>query len=610
MTDNLLDLMNFDRFQKETGLHGFFGRIVAKFLYKALEIEKGYHIQLKIQHLQGPDFAEGVLKELGVTYDVPPEQLEYIPKEGGFFTVSNHHFGSIDGMILSSVFGHRREDMKILTTFLLSYISNLKDSFIPVDNHSKGGSKSVVGIRTALEHIAGGHPLGLFPAGEVATWQKGEKRTAVGKGRIIEDKPWAENIIKLIKRSGLPVIPVYFDGCNSRSFHLLGRIHPRLRTIRLSHEMFNKKGQHVKVRIGQPISAQEIASYDDITALGQYLRNRTYALEAQCQEEKPASEIVWPSEVAAPIPEERVRAQIASIKDKMVIESGDYQVYLIKADDAPEVMQQLYRLREETFRAIGEGTGTALDTDKYDEYYHHLILWSISNQEIVGAYRIGYGNEIMADHGGAEGFYTASLFKYGPNAAELLPQCLELGRSLIVGKYQRDILPLKLMLSGICIAAKQCPTAAYCIGPVSVSNSIPDFYKTLMVNYILKDFRLKTIENFVSPTTPFVANPLRVNPDQLLQGLPADIDAFDRMLASMSDGKYRLPILVKKYISCGARVACFNVDPLFSYSLDGFIVQKLSDFPANTLKAFMRPVSDEVKAAVFKRFYGSEEIPQ
>lgn len=609
MSDKNKNLMTLEQFRKETGWTGFWGRIATWAIYKGLKIDKGYLIQKKYQDLYGPDFSEGVLKEVGVTYDVPEEQLEYIPKEGGFFTVSNHHFGSIDGMILNAIFGPRRPDMKILTTFMLSYIYNLRDNFIPVDNLSSGGSRSITGIRTALQHIADGHPLGLFPAGEVATWQKGKKRTAVKEGKVIEDKPWAENIIKLIKKSGLPVIPVYFDGTNSRLFHWLGRIHPRLRTVRLPLELFNKQGTHVKVRIGQPISAQEIASYS-VEDLGKYLRNRTYALEAQCTEAKSASEIEWPSEVAAPVPEETVRAQIASIKDKMVIESGDYQVYLIKAADAPDVMQQLYRLREETFRAIGEGTGTPLDTDPYDEYYHHLILWSIPNQEIVGAYRIGYGNEIMESHGGADGFYTSTLFRYGPDAGKYLPQCLELGRSLIVGKYQKDILPLKLMLSGICIAAVECPTAAYCIGPVSVSNSIPDFYKSLMVHYILKDFKLKTIENFVSPTTPFVPDLLRVNPDELLKGLPADIDAFDRLLASLSDGRYRLPILVKKYINSGARVACFNVDPLFSYSLDGFIVQKLSDFPANTLRSFMRPVSEEMRKAVFLKFYGTEDLPQ
>lgn len=608
MSETKKTLMTLKQFRVETGLTGFFGGIAAWAIYKGLKIDKGYKIQEANQDLYGPDFSEAVLKAVGVTYDVPAEQLEYIPKEGGFFTVSNHHFGSIDGMILNSVFGRLRPDMKILTTFMLSYIYNLRDNFIPVDNLSSGGSKSITGIRTALQHIADGHPLGLFPAGEVATWQKGEKRTALKKA--IEDKPWADNIIKLIKRSGLPVVPVYFEGTNSKLFHFLGKIHPRLRTVRLPLELFNKKGTHVKVRIGQPISAQEIAAYDDVTKLGKYLRNRTYALEAQCADSKPASEIVWPTEVAAPIPEETVRAQIAAIKDKMVIESGDYQVYLIKAEDAPDVMQQLYRLREETFRAIGEGTGTPIDTDPYDEYYHHLILWSITNQEIVGAYRVGFGNEIMESHGGVSGFYTSTLFKYGPNAAEILPQCMELGRSLIVGKYQRDILPLKLMLSGLSIAAAVCPTAAYCIGPVSVSNSIPDFYKSLMVNYILKDFRLKTIENFVSPTTPFTPDYLRVNPDELLSGLPQDIDNFDRMLAGMSDGKYRLPILVKKYINCGARVACFNVDPLFSYSLDGFIVQKLSDFPVNTLRSFMRPVSEEIQKAVYKRFYGTEDIPQ
>ena len=591
--------------QKELGLKGFFGKCLAGILYRLLDLDKANRIQSMFSDFEGAEFSAKTLEELGISYEIPPEQLERIPAEGGFITVSNHPYGGVDGLILNAVFGARRPDMKILTTFLLARIPSLKCVYIPVDNLSAGGARSISGIRTALGHLAEGKPLGLFPSGEVSTWQKGEKRTAKGPGKVIEDRPWAENIIKLIKKSGMPVIPVYFDGTHSKTFHLLGRIHPRLRTIRLPHELFNKRGTHVQVRIGQPIPAEEIAQFD-IPSLGKYLRNRCYALEAQCKGEPAPAAQSWTEDIAEPVPAERIRAQMESLGDKVLFENGDYRAYLISAADAPDVMQELYRLREVTFRAIGEGTGLALDTDVYDSYYRHMILWNIPEGEIVGAYRLGFGPEIFAEHGGIDGFYTASLFQFREKASEVLPNTVELGRSFIIPKYQREVLTLKLLLAGVFVATSRNPETRYYIGPMSISNSVPDFYKSLIVHEILRDFKIQDAEKYAGPTHPFEPDFLRVDPEGLLQVARNDIDAFDRFLTTLSDGKYRpLPVLARKYISAGARMICFNVDPLFSYSLDGLIFLDYRDFPVSMLSAFLRSLPEETRDAVLVHFHGS-----
>ena len=187
-----------DELQKSLGFKGLTGKLITRIAYRILELERVNSTNDKYRDCFGPDYSDAILREIGVTYDIPDEQLARIPAEGGFVTVSNHHFGSIDGMILSKVIGSRRPDYKILTTFLLTLLGNLKDSFIPVDNFSSGGARSISGIRTALAHIADGHPIGFFPAGEVATWQPKKLRTSVCKKRVVEDIPWAENIIKLV----------------------------------------------------------------------------------------------------------------------------------------------------------------------------------------------------------------------------------------------------------------------------------------------------------------------------------------------------------------------------------------------------------------------------
>jgi putative hemolysin len=268
-----------EQMRNTLGLKGKFGLRVANWILNLLDINKVNDIQSRYPDLKGPSFSEKVLEEVGVKYELPQEDLKNIPAEGGFITVSNHHFGSIDGLILNAVVGSRRPDYKLLTTFLLALIPSLKEAFLPVDNLSggKADAKSVNGIRMALRHIADGGSIGFFPAGEVATWQHRKKRRE-GGFFTIQDKPWADNITKLIKRSGLPVVPIYFEGTNSKTFHRLGLIHPRLRTVRLIHELFNKQGTTVKVRIGQPILPEELEGRE-ITELSWYLRGRCYALK-------------------------------------------------------------------------------------------------------------------------------------------------------------------------------------------------------------------------------------------------------------------------------------------------------------------------------------------
>lgn len=267
-----------EQLQKTLGLKGKMGQWVARRVMHLLEIDRVNDIQSRYAALKGPAFADKVLEEVGVKYHLPEKDLENLPAEGGFITISNHHFGSIDGLILTSVVGSRRPDYKILTTFLLALIPSLKDYFLPVDNLSggKADARSINGIRMALRHIADGGSIGFFPAGEVATWQRARNRRE-GSFKTIQDKPWADNITKLMKRSGLPIVPIYFEGSNSKGFHRLGLIHPRLRTVRLIHEMFNKAGTTVNVRIGKPILPEELEGRS-IEELSWYLRGRCYAL--------------------------------------------------------------------------------------------------------------------------------------------------------------------------------------------------------------------------------------------------------------------------------------------------------------------------------------------
>ncbi len=598
-------VMSLSDLQEKLGLKGPFGRMLAKLAFKTLKLGELNRLQNKYKDISGAEFAARILDEVDVSYRIPAGQLEQIPKDGGFILVCNHHYGSIDGLILEATVGALRPDLKMLTTFMLTLIPGLRDCFIPVDNFSTGASRSVSGIRSAIEHMQGGHPLGLFPAGEVATWQKKKDRTALK--RLIEDKPWADNVVKLVKNSGLPVIPVYFEGCNSRLFHLLGLIHPRLRTVRLVHEMFNKRGRTVEVRFGQPVTTAEIEGMD-IPTFGKYLRNRCYALEANCQPVKDSAERIWPVPLAESVDPELVSREMAALDDEILFESGDYRVYLIRTRQAPNAMRELYRLREETFRGVGEGTGRPEDTDIYDDRYYQLILWNTKDERIAGAYRIGDCGDVMSKHG-VDGIYTASLFKYKEEAIPILERCIELGRSFVAPAYQRDVLPLKMLLAGLTVSSLKIPDAHYFTGPVSISNDLPDFYKSLVVYFLERDSAYLESDRIVEPPHPFTPDYLSVNPDDLLGQVPeGDMDRLDRLISTLSDGKYRIPVLVRKYFNCSARLLCFNVDPDFMDSLDALILLRMSDFPPKMLRSILRCVPDDLKEQALIHFYGTKDI--
>ena len=589
--------------QRMFGIKGIAGKLVAGLAYRVLRLKRANSIQAKYADLKGADFAKAVLEEIGVRYEIEPDVLSSIPSEGGFITVSNHPYGGVDGLILMAELGSVRPDFKILTTYFMSLIPSLRDSFIPVDNFRSGGAKSVQGIKMALGHLSEGLPLGLFPAGEVSTWQHGAQRTSKGKKRVTEDIPWAGNVVKLARKTGFPIIPVYFDGEDSRMFHILGQIHPRLRTARLVKELFNKEGAFIKVRIGKPITTAETASLD-LESYGKYLRSRCYALETRTLPEVSHEAVEIRQELAAPVDPALIRADVEAIADRQLFEYGDYRVYFIKAQEAPHLMEEIYRLREETFRRIGEGTGNANDTDLYDSYYRHLVLWNVPEGEIAGAYRMGFGSEILEEHGGIDGLYTASLFRYMDGARKFVEHGIELGRSFIREKYQKDTHTLRLLFAGLIVGSLKCPGSQWFIGPVSISNDFPDFYKSMIVHFMETAVPMPGREDIALPTFPFEENSLRVCLDDLLKPAKGNIDALNRIMGVVSDGMYRVPVLIRKYVNGGARVVCFNVDPLFSYSLDALVFMNFPDFPRETLRTYLYGLPESLMAEVEKHFYG------
>ena len=577
-------------------MKGIFGTCVAGMAYGALRLGKINRLFDGAADYQGREFADHLLENMGITINVSPEQLESIPKEGGFIVVCNHPFGAIEGVMLLSAVAKVRPDFKIMANFILSHIPNLKECFFAVNPFEKNPEwkSSVGGIKGAIQHVAAGNGLGIFLAGEVSRYHGHD---------YPEDLPWSTSIARLIKNAGVPVVPMFWEGRNSKLFYAVDKIHPMLGTARLTKELINKQNGCYTLQIGKPILPTEIALYENPKALAAYLRSRSYALEANIPAKAVEKKAMKMTEIDAPTDVSLMLAELEAIKEKSFLyASSDYECYLADYEDIPNLMHEIARLREETFRAIGEGTGKNIDQDEFDPHFKQLILWDKVKQKIVGCYRLGIGSDIIPKYG-IKGFYVSTLVNIDEAFSDRLSHTIELGRSFVAPDYQKEVLPLVLLLRGLSDVVVRFPDIKHFIGPVSISSWYPKFYLSLIVRFVSENHAVEDeLKGMVMPKTPFEPDFLKVDADVLLQNNMSGVDKFDKFLFRLSNGEYRLPTLFKKYLKLNAKFLCFNVDPDFNDTLDSLLFLTFTDFPEDEVMPLFRDSSDEEKETVRKRF--------
>lgn len=578
------------------GMKGFFGNCAASLLYGVCGLGEINRLFDGAADYQGPAFADHLLENMNITIEVAPEQLESIPKEGGFIVVSNHPFGGIEGVMLLSVIAKVRPDFKLMANFILSHIPNLKECFFSVNPFEKNPEwkSSVGGIKGAIQHVAEGKGLGIFPAGEVSRYHG---------HNYPEDLPWSNSIARIIKNAKVPVIPVFWDGQNSPRFYRWDKVNNMLGTARLTRELANKHDQNVILQIGRAILPSELEIYDKPADLAAYLRSRSYALEANIRTPQQSSNANRGVPVEPARDKQLLVQELEAIREKaFLFSTANFECFLAEHDDIPNLMHELGRLREEAFRFIGEGTGKSLDTDEFDIHYKHLILWDNKKQQVAGAYRLGFGDEIMK-HKGIKGFYVSTLFKFNESFGETLNKTIELGRSFVTVEYQREVLPLMLLLRGLAVVVTRNPQIQHFIGPVSISAWYPKFYQSMIVKYVTEKHPVEgKLSNVAQPTTPFHPDFLKVDPDVLMKNYMDSVDKFDKYMFRLSNSCFRMPTLFKKYLKLNAKFLCFNVDPDFNDTLDALLFLTFTDFPEDEVVPMFKDSTPEEQQVVRERF--------
>lgn len=550
-------------------------------------------------------FLDAVLEHLGVNYEVPDKDLKRIPQQGGFIVVANHPLGAIDGIILMKILITARPDFKIIANFLLQRLAPLDPYILPVNpfEDRKEIKSSLTGIKQALEQVRAGKALGIFPAGEVScTKVEG----------VIVDRPWLPEAMKLIRKAEVPVLPIYFHARNSPMFYRLAKISDSLRTAKIPSEMLTQHLRGVKMRIGNPISVEAQQGHESLYEYTNFLRKKLYLLSEGYDKKGVLKNINIPTQIKFPrapksIVEETPRAlmdkeiEFCRQNDKRLLKSHNYEVFLVEKRDVPHIVNEIGRLREITFREVGEGTNRQIDLDEYDDYYHHLFLYDNEAKKIAGAYRMGFGKNIFKKYG-INGFYLHSLFRFEPELYKLMSESIEMGRAFIVKEYQKRTTTLFYLWKGIVHCTLRFPDHKYLIGGVSISNKFSRFSKSIMVEFMKSHYYDPYVAQYIRPKKEFKVKLKDADKDFVFDVSKADLNKFDRLIDELEPGEVRMPVLLKKYIKQNAKIIAFNVDPLFNNAVDGLMYIRIADLPESTVK----PVMEEFQQELENRMKDSE----
>ena len=568
---------------------GFLGTFVGWIILRILRISAINKIYDNNKNKADLDFLNGILDACKIKFEIPEEDLKRIPKEGPFITISNHPLGGIDGVLLLKLLIEKRADYKIVANFLLQRVAPLKPYVMPVNPFEtrKDAKSSIAGVKSALLHLREGKPLGIFPAGEVSTHKD---------GKLNVDKPWEEGAVKLIKKANVPVIPIYFHAKNSRLFYFLSKLSDTLRTAKLPSEIIQQRGRVIKVRIGKPISVKDQNAYKALPDFYKFIRRKTYMLANPFEK---SNRLISSQKIKIKKPTKKISLQrnsdlfIAEVDalretNSRLLKSKNYEVFFASAKDIPNLIHEIGRLREITFRAIGEGTNKELDLDKFDNYYHHLLLWDAVAEKLVGAYRMGLGKEIYKKYG-IKGFYVQSLFRIEPELHQMMDNTIEMGRAFIIAEYQQKPMPLFLLWKGIVHVTLRYPEYKYLMGGVSISNQFSDFSKSLMIEFMKSHYYDPYIAQYIRPKKEYKVKLKDGDKDFVFDASKADMQKFDKIIDEIEPGILRIPVLIKKYVKQNARLVAFNVDPKFNNAIDGLMYIKVADIPESTVK----PVLEE-----------------
>lgn len=572
-----------------------------KLITKILKLEEINTFLIKNSDRKNFDFIDEVFDYLDFTYKVSEKDLRKIPSEGRVIIISNHPLGALDGLALLKMVSNVRKDVKVVVNDILLNLKGLEDLFLGYNIFShKIQRKNIQKINECLEKD---QALIFFPAGEVSRF-----KLAGG----IRDSKWQRGVLHFAKKYQTPVLPIFGKARNSILFYILSLINKNLSIVLLPRELFSKKGKSIEFRIGDYIAFQNLQNTNKHSVM-KLLKKHTYRIGHRRKGIfKTEKNIIHPVDKVI-LKNELKEAEFLGSPAK------DFSLYLVKYEKGQKLLQEISRLRELTFRKIGEGTGDKKDSDIYDKYYYHLLLWNDKDLEIAGSYRFGYTKDILKFLG-IKGLYNSTLFdmtkKY---EKEILSDSIELGRSFIQQRYWNTF-ALDYLWHGLGAYLVRNNEVKYLTGAVSISEVYPKEVKDMLVFFFQrwfdfegffqkvscfeKDSSFKDLKDSIKSRNPYIIINSDVNilkelfitsEEEMLLLSKEDLlrkfsDEYKLLKKHIKIYGFAVPVLFNHYTKlCSENGVCFpawNVDESFSNCLDGYILLEIDKIKESKRKRY------------------------
>ncbi len=517
-----------------------------------------------------PEFVRLALRELRIRTEFEEEHLARIPRTGPCIIVANHPHGGPDGLLLMDLLLRVRPDVRFVANHFLAGFMELRSLLLQVDPFGGGRAAryNIAAVRAARRYLEQGGMIVMFPGGEVSSFSLATRR--------VTDPEWTSGVARLLRQTGAPALPIYIEGRNSALFQIGGLLNPHLRTAMLVRELLRPR--HVRLRIGRPLAPSVIAEIGDDEVAAQYLQYKTYLLRVADRASRnlePASPKPRRKDATiAPCAGEAVlAAEVAALPPEQLLHAhGTQEIWYFTGRECPALLTEIGRLREHAFRHIGEGTGKALDLDEYDDYYQHMFLWDRKTEQIIGAYRMGPSDLILAERG-PKGLYTHSLFRMSGRLLDKLSCGVEMGRSFVRLEQQRSFTALLMLWRGIGAYVVRNPRYRYLFGPVSISNDYHPLSQQILVSMLKRHNFDAEHADEVRPRRPFRVREHDLPTGEFMED--PDSRVLADLLGTLEEDEKGVPVLLRQYLKLGGRILGFNVDPAFNNVIDSLLVVDL-----------------------------------
>lgn len=534
------------------------------------------------------NFFQLATKHLNLRLQLRPGDLENIPKKGPVVVVANHPHGLSDGIMFGELLTRVREDVRILANEQLSLCQELEPWLIKVDVYEGEDSKrkNLSGMRKMISWLRKGGVLGIFPAGTASSFSMAHKG--------VTDDPWSANIAGIIRMTQATVVPVYFPGRNSLLFQGISLINRKARVAFLPREVGRDSRRMHRIVVGKSISFNQLAQYDADDALVSHLRLRTYLLGKSYEKSRrphvhKKDRKTKMASLIPPVPVHEMQAEINALPSDCLYarqDSGEWEVYVADAIQIPNILIEIGRLREYTFRQVGEGSGKGCDLDTYDNHYKHLFLWDRTHQKLVGAYRMGETDRIIARYG-VKGLYNGEFFSFTPAAFQVLNRSLEMGRAFIVPEYQKRPLALGFIWEGIGHFMARHHHYRYLFGTVSISREYSNLSRALIVSYLKAHEMDAVLPREVKAYSPPRKADLKRSESCILPMGLKDAQGLSQLVADIEEDGKGIPVLLRQYLKLNGKILSFGVDKDFGDVLDCLILVDIYKSPERSIKRYL-----------------------